>query len=519
MYRTALALFLALAGLIPGVGASWQPGASSRHVVLISLDGFPAVTLADPRTPVPTLRRLAREGARARGFMPVNPVVTWPNHTTMVTGVRPAVHGVMWNGLLVRDPSGVPPRVEPWRPKDDMVRALTVYDAAHAKGLTTAQVDWVAIYGAKTITWAFPEVPSVDGTVEREMIAAGALTAEDVAGFQDATSGAWRDQRWTDAAVHIIERHAPNLLLFHLLALDSANHRYGPGTPASQTAMAFLDAQVERLLSAIDRAGLTAQTTVLIVSDHGFRSAEHFIHPNVVIRDAGLLHGTGNDLRAEAWARSWGGAAGVYVTDRQRREEVVSRLAPMLARLDGVDRVLRGAALTDANFPDPAALDQAPDLVLSAKRGFEFGGNDTGPSVTEVSPDHLGHHGALETDPEMEAIFIAWGEGVARGQSLDTVHSVQIAPTMAEWLGLTLPGAEGRSLANQLANGGAEAPPPQAVAAVIGAPAQSPAPGRQIPSPLSSAARSPSPPSPGARRAPSGSRDSPRPAPRRCGAP
>ncbi len=451
MSRTALALCLALAGLMAGVFAPRQPGASSRHVVLISLDGFPAAALADPRTPVPTLRRLAREGAIARAFMPVNPVVTWPNHTTMVTGVRPAVHGVMWNGFLVRDPSGVPPRVEPWRPKDNMVRAMTVYDAAHAKGLTTAQVDWVAIYDAKTITWAFPEVPSVAGTVEKEMIAARVLTAEDVSGFHAKTSSAWRDQRWTDAAVHIIERHAPNLLLFHLLALDSANHRYGPGTPASQMAMAFLDAQVGRLTSAIDRAGLTAQTTILIVSDHGFRSADRSIHPNAVIRDAGLIRGSGVDLRADAWARSWGGAAGVYVTDRQRREEVVARIAPLFKNLEGVDRVLQGAALTDANFPDPAALDQAPDLVLSARRGFEFGGNDTGPSVTEVSADHLGHHGALETDPEMEAIFIAWGAGVARGQSLDTVHSLQIAPTIAEWLGVALPGTSQPSLGRQLA--------------------------------------------------------------------
>jgi predicted AlkP superfamily pyrophosphatase or phosphodiesterase len=447
--QTTLGLFAA--------SATTQASAASRHVVLISLDGFPAAALADPRTPVPTLRRLVREGASARAFKPVNPVVTWPNHTTMVTGVRPAVHGVMWNGLIVREASGAPPQVVPWRPKDDMVRALTVYDAAHAKGFTTAQVDWVAIYDAKTITWAFPEVPSIEGTVEKEMIAAGALTADDVTGFHDGTSGAWRDQRWTDAAVHIIERHTPNLLLFHLLALDSANHRYGPGTPASQTAMAFLDAQVARLVAAIDRAGVTAQTTVMIVSDHGFRTADRAIHPNVVIRDAGLIRGIGADLRADAWARSWGGAAGIYVRDGKRREEVVTRIAPLFNSLEGVERVLQGAALTDANFPDPAALDQAPDLVLSARRGFEFGGNDTGPPVTDVSADHLGHHGALETEPEMEAIFIAWGAAVARGQSLDTVHSLQIAPTIAEWLGVSLPRATGQTLAPQLASGARKA--------------------------------------------------------------
>ena len=89
--------------------------------MLISLDGFPSWALDDPYLPVPTLRRLAARGAVARGMRPVNPTVTWPNHTTLITGVTPAKHGVLFNGLLKRDP-GVPPRVEPWLPRDEMVR-------------------------------------------------------------------------------------------------------------------------------------------------------------------------------------------------------------------------------------------------------------------------------------------------------------------------------------------------------------------------------------------------------------
>ena len=128
---------------------------TSRHIVLISLDGFPSWALDDPYLPVPTLRRLAARGALAKGMRPVNPTVTWPNHTTLVTGVTPAKHGVLFNGLLKRDP-GVAPRVEPWLHRDEMVRVKTLYDIAHARGLTTAQVDWVAIQDAPTVTWAFP---------------------------------------------------------------------------------------------------------------------------------------------------------------------------------------------------------------------------------------------------------------------------------------------------------------------------------------------------------------------------
>ena len=75
-----------------------------RTVVVISLDGFPAYALEDPRLPIPTLRELAREGAAATAMQPINPTVTWPNHTTMVTGVDASHHHVLFNGLLTRKP-------------------------------------------------------------------------------------------------------------------------------------------------------------------------------------------------------------------------------------------------------------------------------------------------------------------------------------------------------------------------------------------------------------------------------
>src|SRR5258705_6567448 len=67
-----------------------------KTVVVISLDGFPAYALDDPRLPIPTLRKLAREGVAAASMRPVNPTVTWPNHTAIVTGVEPSEHQVLY---------------------------------------------------------------------------------------------------------------------------------------------------------------------------------------------------------------------------------------------------------------------------------------------------------------------------------------------------------------------------------------------------------------------------------------
>ena len=202
-----------------------QP-ARDRHVVIISIDGLPAYALQDQSVPLPTLRRLAERGAVAEAMEVVNPSVTWPNHTSMVTGVTPARHGLLYNGLPVRGKPGEAVAVEPWRDKSELVLAPTLYDIAHASGLTTAEVDWVAILNARTITWTFPELPRLSDTVVKEMIASGSLSESEVTTFQKAPI-TWRDEIWTQAGEHIIRRHKPNLLLFHLLTTDSTQHRYG----------------------------------------------------------------------------------------------------------------------------------------------------------------------------------------------------------------------------------------------------------------------------------------------------
>src|ERR687898_3572032 len=95
----AISLTLALSATLV-LTAQTRPGPEgANHVVLISLDGFMPAAMFDESVPLPTLRRLAAQGAVAKGMRPVNPTVTWANHTSMVTGVTPAKHGVIFNGL------------------------------------------------------------------------------------------------------------------------------------------------------------------------------------------------------------------------------------------------------------------------------------------------------------------------------------------------------------------------------------------------------------------------------------
>jgi len=422
----------ALAGLCGPVLA--QTPAKQRMVVVISLDGFPAYALDDPKLPIPTLRRLMQNGASAR-MATVNPTVTWPNHTSMVTGVRADEHGLLTNGTILQTGAWPPVKVEPTIEKEKMVHVPTVYDAAHKAGLTTAQVDWVAINKAPAITWAFTEWTSAEGPVEREMIRNGAIAASDIENFEKSNI-LFRDQIWTKAAVYLIREHKPNLLLFHLLSLDSVHHQFGPKTLAATAAMAFLDSCVELVVEAVRAAGMSERTTFFVVSDHGFKKYRSQIRPSAALAGAGLS--------AKAYVLAEGGSAFVYF-DNSQAAELAPKVIQALKGAEGIDKIIGPDGFAALGLPQPDREPQMFQLLLTAKDGYSFSGATGGP-VTAAVPQQGGSHGYLASDPEMDAIFIASGFGVRRGAKLDKVANIDIAPTIARLLGVGLPTAKGQAI-------------------------------------------------------------------------
>ena len=249
---------------------------------------------------------------------------------------------------------------------------------------------------------------------------------------------------WTAAAEKIIEKHKPNLLLFHLLTLDDTNHEYGPMSPASFTAMAFVDAKVKQILDVLQRTGRSRNATVIIVSDHGFRTTKHKIHPNVLLRDRRFLSGASSQLKGDAFVQAEGGTAMVYVTNPDRRAELLPELRRLFTGAEGIDHIYGAEDFPELGLPTRATSDQAPDLVLAATPDYAFSNESEGSYLTEVAQG--GTHGYVNTDPNMQAIFIASGAGIPRGVRLNSISNLDVAPTIAALLGLEMKQARGHAI-------------------------------------------------------------------------
>jgi arylsulfatase A-like enzyme len=443
-------------GLLMSFGVS-EAAEAERHVVLITIDGFPARMFNDPKSSIPTIRELAREGTVAEGMRVSNPSVTWPNHTTLVTGVHPEKHSVLYNGILKRGDTDVPVAVDPKRTKAELVAVPTLYDFLHEKGLRTAGINWPCTRAAKSLEDDFPDVPDTlvhtTPRLREELVSAGILPSAKDADFR-AMSGPARDEVWTRAAVHVIQKRKPHLLLFHLLNTDGIHHRYGPQSPASYTALALADTYVRQVLEALESAGIRSNSTVIVTSDHGFAAATNLLHPNAIFRRAGLLElGASNVVtKARVQLVSEGGMGMIYLNNPATREADRKTVLELLSGKEGVEGMLEPDDFGKHGLPTSKTNKGIADLILIAKDGYGVSASAAGENL--VAPvgqsDNSGYHGYIATNSRMQAAFIAAGAGVKRGAKIGLIENRDIAPTIAHLLNQKLPNCDGKVLSEIL---------------------------------------------------------------------
>lgn len=450
--RLQFALILTLFSV--GFANAAEPNSPSRHVVVICVDGLPAYLFDDPNASMPTIRKLAAAGTRAKGMKVSNPSVTWPNHTSLTTGVRPEKHGVLFNGVLERMGPGLPVKVNPRKDKADLVHAVTIYDVLHQAGLTTSAINWPCTRNTSTIADNFPDVPeALDHTTPKliaEMKEAGILTDADVQGFAKlGTPG--RDHIWTRAVCHTIRQRKPSLVLFHPLNVDAVHHRYGPQTPAGYTAVAYADTLVREVVTAVEQAGILDRTTFLIVSDHGFMSIPKLLQPNVVLRKEGMLTVEGNQVAtARAQVIPEGGIGMVYLTVPGKVDEDRKKVIELFRDREGIAAILTPDQYVEHGLPHPQDYSQMADLILVAKDGYGIGAAASGEDELIQSEATLGTHGFLSTNPRMNATFIASGAGIRQGETIEMIENIDVAPTIANLLGIEFKTADGHPVAQAL---------------------------------------------------------------------
>ena len=117
----------------------------------------------------------------------------------------------------------------------------------------------------------------------------------------------------------------------------------------------------------------------------------------------------------------------------------------LMKSVEGIAEVITPDRFEVLGLPLPQKDPQTFDVLLTAKAGYSFSGA-TGGAVTAAVPQQEGSHGYLADDPDLDGIFIASGYGVKAGTKLQQMRSIDVAPTIAKLLGVSLPKAKGKAV-------------------------------------------------------------------------
>jgi len=389
--------------------AAAQPAEAAPHKLLVlSVDGLDWRYLRDRDRlglSIPNLRYLLAHGQVADGVIGVWPTITWPSHTSIITGVRPDQHGILSNARGPIDSS-----LSYW--SATKLKVPTLWQCAGAHGLTTAAITWPVTMDA-AITYDLPEVFARrnGGSMDLDSIAAHATPGlvEAIRADYPSFAQQWVDDRTrTLATLYLLKHRQPDLMLVHLVDLDSESHDRGP---FGENADAILE-RTDELIGDMLRA-LPKDYDFALVSDHGFERIDHIANLKVEAAAddvAGNLESFGGiatttDPKVADWLRAQANKPGSDVGREIPHDELV-RYAPGLANV-------------------MAAFEPADHVM--------FGRGETGPAHTP--PQENGNHGFWPLRHDYHSVYVLYGPGVKR-ESLPTLEMLSLEGRLAAVLGI-----------------------------------------------------------------------------------
>jgi len=398
--------------LLPLLGLGFAaPAPPAKKLLVVSVDGLDQRYLRDRDRlglRIPNMRRLLKQGRSAQGVVGVYPTVTWPSHTSLITGVRPDQHGILGN-RRGRQEGG------DYYWTADLLKTRTLWQAAHDRGWTTAAVTWPVTVGAP-ITFNLPEYFQRRNGGGMDL-ASGA--AKGTAGLVEEITGAYPSfpQQWVDdrtrtlAVLYLLQHRQPDLVLVHLVDLDSEEHDQGPFERNANAVLEATDELIGRML-----AVLPGGYNFALVSDHGFERVDKIANLPVLLAQNGI---TGEILSIGGIAATSDPKVAAFLRESANKLET------------GIGR----------EIPHEEVIQYAPQLsgmiaVFEPMEHVMFGAAAKGPYFG--TPSEKGNHGFWPLRRDYRSVFAIYGPGIKPGVEPE-VQMTSIAGRLAALLGLQFP--------------------------------------------------------------------------------
>jgi predicted AlkP superfamily pyrophosphatase or phosphodiesterase len=388
-------LFLVACTSLPATDtrpSSTADAATPPPVLLVSIDGFRADYLDLGITP--NLARLTVEGVQAEWMNPSFPSLTFPNHYSIVTGLRPDRHGIVHNSMQDTELGdfslGKRDAVSDGRGWDD---GLPVWVCVENAGLPAATLFWpgteAAIGGVQATRWLpFDAKMPADARVDTVL-------------------------GWLGEPVAT----RPRFATLYFEVLDTAGHNHGPDSPEAHAAIREVDTAIGRLLDGLDARGLASQVNLVVVSDHGMAT----VAPDQYVLIEDLVDPS--DAKMVTAGQSVGFAP---KPGRTRAAE-----AQLLGAHEHYDCWRKGELPERWHYGNHARV---PPIVCQMHEGWDAIRSAWAASRSTTA--NRGSHGFDPALPSMRAIFLARGPAFREHATVPAFDNVDVYPLLMKLIGL-----------------------------------------------------------------------------------
>lgn len=424
-----------------------------RHVVVVSVDAMVYEDL-EILSKLYAFEPIWDKTARVDRVKSIYPTITYPCHSTMMTGVYPDKHGIFNNETAVMCKKGTP-----WQHERSLVKAKSIFDWAKEAGLTTAAVFWPVTGNDKNIDYLVNEYwPQHGESTEQCFRDAGSsdeVIEKIVKPNAHLIENRHRQHPYCDAfvmamACDMLTNFKPNLLMVHPANVDAYRHQTGLFTTKVESGLHETNLWIAQLIKAADDAGILENTDFFIVSDHGQMNIRRCVALNALLAENGLIDVDENgEIRDwTAFARSGGLSACVYLKNPDSTEDF-ARTKAVLEQLRDSEMAGIGEVFTEEEARTRYHLGGNFSFVVETDDYTSYANDWTRPLVRpqdnrnyrfgRATHGHLPHKGPQPT-------LVAFGPHMKPGAVLTNANLVDEAPTFAHALGLKMENTDGRAL-------------------------------------------------------------------------
>jgi len=411
----------------------------SKKMLIISIDAMGASDLKGDLDHLPTLKSIQEKGSHIANIRGVYPSVTYPAHSTIITGVYPNRHGIINNTKLQ------PGRKSPdwyWYKKD--IKVPTLLDVAHKKGLTTAAFLW-PVTAKDKIDYHIAEIFPNRIWTNQVLVAMQASSPwfllrmnQRYGHLRQGIKQPYLDDFTIACAIDTLKHKKPDLTLVHLTDLDSMRHKYGVSSKEAIEALKRQDIRVEKLLAALKEGGTFEETTVVVLGDHYQVDVNKLIRLNALFEKNGWLSSNTDGSVKRNWkvyAKSCDGSTYIYC--KRGFGMLKEQVKMLLQKTEGIE------AVYDTAKTKKLGGDAKSMFMVEGKLNYFFVDEAIGEVVAKVQESEIGQpdryravHGYRPDRADYDTTLLIMGEGIKENFQIDSAKMVDEAPTFAHILGL-----------------------------------------------------------------------------------